>query len=82
MSLRTEMPITADFIDALRDAFGKEGIDASIRKGMAGVPGFFHASEAGRSVGTQDIERRGVSAAQMVIEQPKKDEDADRNRRR
>lgn len=67
------MPITADWIDALRAAFGREDIDAQIRRGMAGEP-VFHAAEAGCEVGTRNASRNGsVTAAQMVIEKPTQD---------
>lgn len=52
MNLRTAMPETAALIDALREAFGAEGINASIRKGMQGVPGWFYVCEGGHEVGT------------------------------
>lgn len=72
---RAAMPQTAAFIDALREAFGREAIDAQIRKGMSGLPGFFHASEGGRSVGTPSAPARfEISAADMVIIPPKKEE--------
>lgn len=70
MNLRTEMPATAAFIDALRAEFGKEGIDASIRKGMQGIPGYFHARENGRNVGTPAAPvapEKIISADRMVI---------------
>lgn len=83
MNLRAEMPETAAFIDALREAFGAEGINANIKKGMAGVPGYFHAKEAGHEVGTpMPPAGREVSGAQMVIIPPQKDAHADRNPRR
>lgn len=46
------MPETAAFINALRAVFGKDEINAVIRKGMAGIPGRFHAVENGHEVGT------------------------------
>lgn len=46
------MPLVAAFIDDLRDAFGAETINASIRRGMAGEPGFF-ASENGATLGVR-----------------------------
>lgn len=46
------MPNTAAFIDDLRSAFGREAIDAMIRKGMKGEAGCFHAREAGHELGT------------------------------
>ena len=51
-SLRDAMPLTAEFIDALRDVFGKEAINTEIRKGVGGLPGHFHATENGKEVGT------------------------------
>lgn len=50
-SMREQMPITAAWIDELRQAFGKESIDGQIRKAMRGEPVFF-ASENGETVGT------------------------------
>lgn len=41
MNLRADYPGHAAFIDSMREAFGKEGIDASIRAGMHGIPGKF-----------------------------------------
>lgn len=68
MSLRQVMPQTAAWIDGLRDAFGADAINPSIRKGMAGMPGHFHAEENGRQAGTGFIALGvEVSAAQMVI---------------
>ena len=51
-NLRQQMPQTAAFIDALRDAFGAEGINASIKRGMSGQGGFW-AKEGGFEVGTK-----------------------------
>jgi hypothetical protein len=86
MSLRDQMPETAAFIDAMRAAFGKEGIDASIRKGMAGLPGFFHANEAGHEAGTPALPARiEISGTDMVIgpfNPANKEPHADRNPRR
>lgn len=55
--LRTEMPETAAFIDAVRAAFcatpqASAELDAQIQRGMRGEPGCFHAVEAGREIGT------------------------------
>lgn len=52
MSLRDAMPKTAEFIDALREVFGAEEINAAIKKGVGGIPGKFHAIENGHQVGT------------------------------
>lgn len=51
-SMRQVMPLTAAFIDAVRDAFGADCIDAAIRAGIKGEPDQFHATEAGQTVGT------------------------------
>jgi hypothetical protein len=50
-SLREAMPVTAAFIDELREVFGRESIDAQIRAGVRGVPVFW-ASEGGHEIGT------------------------------
>lgn len=52
------MPQTAAFIDAMRDAFGAEHIDAQIRKGMNGQPGFY-AEENGHKFGAPIPEPAG-----------------------
>ena len=51
MTLRVQMPNTAAIIDALRDAFGAGGINASIAAGMRGEPDRFYAREAGLELG-------------------------------
>lgn len=51
-SLRETMPETAAWIDQLRDAFGADAIDGSIRKGLQGTPTFW-AEEAGQQVGAR-----------------------------
>lgn len=77
-SLRAEMPTVAAWIDDLRAAFGAESINGQIRRGLAGEP-VFHASEGGREVGAMAPDGgRGVTAAQMVIEPPKKEEPSGR----
>lgn len=50
--LRDEMPVCAAFIAELREVFGADAINASIRLGMAGTPNQFHAFEGGREIGT------------------------------
>lgn len=49
--LRESMPMTAEVIDAAREVFGAEPINAAIRSGLAGEPTFY-AEEAGRVIGT------------------------------
>ncbi len=50
-SMRDEMPVVTAWIDAMREAFGKEHIDGIIKAGMRGQP-VFYASENGHTVGT------------------------------
>ena len=50
-NMREQMPQVAAIIDALREAFGAEVVDAAIRRGMRGGQGF-HATENGHEVGT------------------------------
>lgn len=83
MSLREAMPQTAAFIDFARELVGVEAINAEIKKGMAGLPGHFHAKENGREAGTPFQDRGGwVSLAQIDITPTKKEPRADRNHRR
>lgn len=49
--LRETMPITAAWIDDLREVFGKEAIEQPIRDGLAGRP-CFYAKENGTEIGT------------------------------
>lgn len=39
--LREKMPDIADFIDRLRETFGEEQVNDTIRRGMAGEPVFY-----------------------------------------
>lgn len=52
MSLRDEMPSTAAFIDACREAFGTDMVNAQIKLGMQGAETFY-ANENGYEVGTK-----------------------------
>ncbi len=66
-SLRATMPQCAAFIDALREAFGKEHIDAQIRLGMQGAQ-TFHAVEGGQEIGTRFNEpKNAITLDKMVI---------------
>ena len=56
--MREAMPITAAWIDALREAFGDEAIVPSIRAGMAGLP-CFYAVEKGIEIGTPVVDATG-----------------------
>lgn len=55
-SLRDDMPLTAEFIDAMRDAFGAEAINEQIRNGMRGALTFW-AQENGHEIGSRSIVR-------------------------
>lgn len=46
------MPLAAAFIDALRQEFGRAGIDANLAAGMRGEPNRFHAIEGQAEIGT------------------------------
>ena len=77
-SLRDSMPLTAEFIDAMRAVFGKDAINAEIRKGVGGLPGHFHATENGQEVGTPFPASSAVEAWISTT----RTNDADRNNRR
>lgn len=51
-TMREAMPQAAAFVDAMREAFGADQVDPSIRAGMCGEPNKFWAREAGHEVGT------------------------------
>lgn len=59
------MPATAEFIDRLREAFGKDAIDRSIKRGMRGEEGWFHARENGHEVGTPFAKQAWVPATKL-----------------
>ena len=73
--LRETMPTVAAVIDDLRDAFGADVINPSIKGGMAGVPTFY-ARENGQEIGTPlDLTgRKVVRGEDMVVIRPKKEE--------
>ena len=73
MSLRDSMPETAAFIDFARAVAGADAVNAAIRKGMAGLPGNFHAVENGQEVGTEFPETVVFSVEQLWLN-PVKDE--------
>lgn len=66
--LRQTMPTVSAFIDEMREAFGADEINASIKAGMAGQPTFY-ACEGGVTVGTKDT-RTGFPLSRMVIDAP------------
>lgn len=51
MNMRTEMPVSAAWIDGIREAFGADYINGIMRRGMRGEP-VFSASENGHTIGT------------------------------
>jgi hypothetical protein len=51
-SMREAMPTVTAFIDELRSVFGADGINAAIRRGMAGERNQFHAVENCHELGT------------------------------
>jgi hypothetical protein len=61
------MPMTAAFIDSLREAFGVPMINASIKGGMAG-DGSFYASENGLEIGSRprDIPGAAINANDLA----------------
>lgn len=66
--LRTAMPATAAFIDAIRDAFGADMINAAIRAGLDGQATFW-ARENGQEVGTRSADQpeRTISLADIHL---------------
>lgn len=65
-NLRQSMPQTAAWIDELRQTFGAEAINASIRNGMAGGSDFW-ASENGHEVGHRAPEGEAITADKMDL---------------
>jgi hypothetical protein len=83
---RAADPAFAAFVDDIREVFG-EGINATIKKGVAGIPGCFYYSGPAGEVGTPSLPiaaGKAISVADMVLESinPMKAENADRNHRR
>ena len=48
------MPLTAAFVDQMRELFDRESVDAQIRAGMQGEP-MFWARENGHEIGTKPL---------------------------
>lgn len=68
--LRQSMPTVAAWIDELREAFGADGINASIRNGMAGGSDFY-AEEGGEALGCEAMPGAiSVCLADMVLAKP------------
>lgn len=67
MNLREEMPETYAFIEACREAFGKDAVNPMIKLGMEGAQ-TFHAIENGIEVGTRlDDPVKFITLDKMVI---------------
>ena len=50
--MREAMPTVAAFVDGLREAFGADQVDRSIRAGLRGEPNKFWAREGAHELGT------------------------------
>ena len=61
VSMRDKMPGVSAFIDAMREAFGKEEIDKQIRAGLKGEP-VFYARENGYVLGTPFVQEKSDHA--------------------
>lgn len=59
-SMREAMPTVAAFVDEMRQAFGADQVDPSIRAGLRGEPNKLWAREAGHELGTAFEEGRRV----------------------
>lgn len=64
-SLRAEMPLVTEFIDAVRAVFGRQVVDSAIRSGLDGQPTFW-AMENGLEIGTP-MPDTGLTLSQIVI---------------
>jgi hypothetical protein len=54
--MRSAMPQTTAFVDAMREAFGVDDVNEVIKKGMRGHAWHFWASENGHEIGTKSDE--------------------------
>jgi len=70
-SLRDEMPLTAAWIDSMREAFGLEHINQQIKAGINGQPTFY-AIENGFEVGTKDKRKFGELNVEQYLSLGKK----------
>lgn len=70
MNLRANYPDHAAFIDSMRESFGADGINASIRAGMQGIPGKFCLRDLSGNIiaGTPSAPARAeISGADIVL---------------
>lgn len=72
-SLREDMPIAAELVDCLREAFGQDYIDGLIRRGRRGEPVFF-VREGQFEFGTRLIQGDTVPWDRGSIRPDKSDE--------
>lgn len=71
--LRQTMPTVAAFIDDLREAFGAQIINDSIRAGINGQPAFW-ARENGHEIGTRPTDpAHSVTGAALFAHRTKKE---------
>lgn len=52
VDLRQQMPRTAEWVDRQRLEYGKEHVNACIKRSLAGEQGWFYALERGHVLGT------------------------------
>lgn len=64
--LREEMPQVAAWIDELREAFGRELVDAQIKAGLQGK-GTFYATETGPDGQTRTVGSPEACRPAMVV---------------
>lgn len=67
--MREQMPQTARFIDGLREAFGADQVDPSIRAGMRGEPRFY-ATENGHELGCAATLADPARCVEVGVEMP------------
>lgn len=72
--MREAMPTVAAWIDELREVFGADGINASIKNGMAGGSDFY-AEENGHMLGSDAAGGCVVSLADMILAKSEKEDD-------
>lgn len=72
--MREAMPTVSAWVDELREAFGADGINQSIRNGMAGGADFF-ADENGHTIGCEVMPgQHAVGLADIVLAKPGEDD--------
>lgn len=70
--MREAMPTVAAWIDELREVFGADGINTSIKNGMAGGADFY-AEENGHTLGCEAMPvGQVVCLTEMILSKPEK----------